>query len=90
MRLSRSSRFKRSFKKLPKAIQDDLEKRLNRFVDDPFDPLLRTHKLRGNLASYFALCLRDGYRVLFVFQDRNAVLLVNVGSHDDYDKWSRG
>lgn len=89
MKVSRSSRFKRSFKRLPPHIQDDFGQKINVFFIRPFDPSLNTHRLHGNLASYYAFYLRDGYRVLFEFEGENDVLLVNIGSHDDYRKWER-
>lgn len=89
MQVTRSSRFKRSFKKLPPRIQNDFDSKIRRFFRNPFDPSLRTHKLHGNLGSYYAFYLRDGYRVLFDFEDDNNILLVNIGSHDEYEKWER-
>lgn len=89
MRIERSSRFKRSYKKLPDAIKDDFDKKIALFFSHPFDPKLKTHKLQGELGSYYAFYLHGGYRVLFSFEEDN-ILLVNVGSHDDYAKWGHG
>jgi len=89
MQITSSSRFKRSFKKLSRLLQIDFEKRIILFIKDPFHPTLRTHKLSGNLDEYYSFYLRDGFRVLFVFETKNVALLVNVGSHDDYKKWGR-
>ncbi|MBI2444324.1 MAG: type II toxin-antitoxin system mRNA interferase toxin, RelE/StbE family [Candidatus Magasanikbacteria bacterium] len=89
MRIDRSSRFKRSYQKLPSPIKNSFDERIGLFFKNPFDPVLRTHKLHGNLDSYYAFCLRDGYRVLFEFADRDSILLVNIGGHDDYAKWAR-
>ena len=85
-----SSRFTRSYKKMSLRIKEDFGEKIERFKTHPFDSTLGTHKLHGNLDDYFAFCLRDGYRVLFDFEGDNNVLLVNIGSHDDYSKWSRG
>ena len=90
MKISRSYRFKRSYKKLPFHIQDDFSKRIKFFSSNPFESSLKTHKLRGNLDDYYAFYLQDGYRVLFEFENDNNVLLINIGSHDDYVKWGRG
>ncbi len=90
MKLNRSTRFKRSFKKLPPHIQEDFEAKIKLFVSNPFRPSLRTHKLSGNLSACYAFYLRDGYRVLFDFAKDDIVILVNIGSHDDYQKWTRG
>ena len=84
-----SSRFKRSFKKLPSTIKKNFNKRIEIFYQDPFDPILETHKLKGKLDEYYSFYLCDGYRVLFDFVESEVILLVNVGSHDDYKKWAR-
>ncbi len=83
------SRFERSFKRMPLHICEDFEKKISIFQEHPFNPLLRTHKLGGRLREYYAFYLRDGYRVLFDFVAPTTALLVNIGSHDDYQKWSR-
>ena len=54
---------------------------LRRFAADPRDPLLRTHKLRGELKAYWAFSVDDDLRVLFRW-DGNEAFLVNLGSHD--------
>ena len=84
-----SSRFKRSFKKMPKHIQQDFGERVAQFAKNPFHTHLKTHKLHGRLGDDYAFCLMDGYRVLFDFVDNNIVLLVNIGDHDEYKKWAR-
>ncbi|HEX9664641.1 MAG TPA: type II toxin-antitoxin system mRNA interferase toxin, RelE/StbE family [Patescibacteria group bacterium] len=89
MRVYPSSRFKRSYKKLSFSIKDDFNSKIKIFFRHPFDSRLKTHKLRGKLDSYYAFYLREGYRVLFVFEDDDNVLLINVGSHDDYARWSK-
>ncbi|OIO52292.1 type II toxin-antitoxin system mRNA interferase toxin, RelE/StbE family [Candidatus Peregrinibacteria bacterium CG08_land_8_20_14_0_20_41_10] len=89
MRIDYSSRFKRSFNKLPADLQNDFDQKIKIFFNNSFNPSLKTHKLRGNLASYYAFYLRDGYRVLFEFEDDNNILLVNIGGHNDYSKWSK-
>lgn len=85
-----STRFKRSFKKQPPHIKADFADKIEIFKTHPFHPLLHTHKLRGRLALYYGFYLQDGFRVLFDFMESNTVLLVNIGSHDDYKKWARG
>lgn len=84
-----SSRFKRSFKKQPSYIKEDFAKKIEVFRMYPFHPSLGTHKLSGNLSCCYSFVLRDGFRVLFDFVEKDGVLLVNIGGHDDYRKWSR-
>lgn len=48
------SSFKRALKKTVRQRPDlaqKIERILARLADDPFDPVLRTHKLKGELAA---------------------------------------
>ena len=84
-----STRFKRSYKKMPAKIKKDFSQKIKVFQKDPFQPSLNTHKLKGSLDEYYSFYLKDGYRVLLDFVEENTVVLVNIGSHKDYSKWSR-
>ena len=55
---------------------------LRRFAADPSDPLLRIHKLKGDLRDYWAFSVDDDLRVLFRWYD-DVAFLVNLGSHDE-------
>ena len=55
---------------------------LRRFAADPSDPLLRVHKLKGDLGDYWAFSVDDNLRVLFRW-DGDVAFLVNLGSHDE-------
>ena len=55
---------------------------LRRFARDPMDPILRSHKLQGDLAAYWAFSVDSDLRVLFRWED-DEVFLVNLGSHDE-------
>ncbi len=55
---------------------------LRRFAADPQDPLLHTHKLKGELEAYWAFSVDDDLRVLFRWEGDEA-FLVHLGSHDE-------
>lgn len=55
---------------------------LRRFASDPRDPILRTRRLKGDLAAYWAFSVDDDLRVLFRW-DGDVAFLVNLGSHDE-------
>ncbi|HTE64865.1 MAG TPA: type II toxin-antitoxin system RelE/ParE family toxin [Candidatus Binatia bacterium] len=55
---------------------------LLRFAADPKDPLLRSHKLKGELKNYWAFSVDDDLRVVFRWEAGEA-FLVNLGSHDE-------
>jgi mRNA interferase YafQ len=82
MRVRASSRFLRRSKKIREPQASMLRAALRRFAADPRDPLLRTHKLKGELDGYWAFSVDDDLRVLFRW-DADVVFLVNIGTHDE-------
>lgn len=87
MEVHYSTRFTRSYQALPQHIQKDFDEQIARFIKNPRDPQLRTHKLKGKLVGCLAFVLRDGCRVLFQFISRNVVRLTSIGPHDHYRRW---
>jgi mRNA-degrading endonuclease YafQ of YafQ-DinJ toxin-antitoxin module len=81
VRLTASSRFLRKARKLKDPQASMLRAALRRFAADPQDPLLRTHKLKGELDSYWAFSVDADLRVLFRWEGDEA-FLVNLGSHE--------
>jgi addiction module RelE/StbE family toxin len=58
---------------------------LQALSDDAFNAKLRTHKLKGDLAGVWACSAGYDLRILFEFVDhenREAILLLSIGSHD--------
>ena len=55
---------------------------LRRFSINPRDPLLRTHRLKGELGGYWAFSVADDLRVVFRWEGEVA-FLVGLGSHDE-------
>ena len=82
MRVRASSRFLRRSKKIREPQASMLRAALRRVAADPRDPLLRTHKLKGELDGYWAFSVDDDLRVLFRW-DADVVLLVSIGTHDE-------
>ncbi len=82
MRVTASSRFLRKAKKLREPRPSLLRAALRRFAADPQDPLLHTHKLKGDLSDYWSFSVDDDLRVLFRWHGEN-VFLVNIGTHDE-------
>jgi addiction module RelE/StbE family toxin len=86
MEIIYSSRFAREYKRLPNNIKDVAEKQEIVFREDPFDPRLKTHKLKGRLSGFLSFSIGYKYRIIFEFaKDKNAVHFHSVGDHDIYD-----
>jgi mRNA-degrading endonuclease YafQ of YafQ-DinJ toxin-antitoxin module len=80
MRVIASSRFMRRAKKLREPQATMLRAALRRFAADPRDPLLRLHRMKGDLADYWAFAVDDDLRVLLRWTGDEA-FLINLGTH---------
>ena len=78
-----SSSFKKSVKK-HLSDRDKIEKIINKFIKNPFDPSLKTHKLSGKLSSYWSFSVDYHIRILFEFIDEQTVGLIDLGTHEIY------
>ncbi len=84
MEIFYSPRFKRSFKKLPKNLQESTWRKIEIFRESPFHPSLKTHKLA--IENLWAFSVDFKNRIIFSFLDSSEVLLVNIGDHSIYRK----
>ncbi len=76
---------KRFTKRQPVAAEA-IRQTLNQLQEDAFEASLRTHKLKGDLAGYWASSA--GYDLRVVFQlvqhgGAEAILLLSVGTYDE-------
>ena len=58
-------------------------KKLEIFQNDPFDPLLRTHNLKGDLKAYRSFSVTHEIRVVFKFTDEGFALFTDIGTQDE-------
>ncbi|HAA30016.1 MAG TPA: type II toxin-antitoxin system mRNA interferase toxin, RelE/StbE family [Cyanobacteria bacterium UBA8553] len=86
-----SSSFTRAFKatvrKRPE-LQQKIEQRLRLLAAEPFDPLLRTHKLKGQLSGAWSCNVEYDCRIVFNFVQNSEsgeeeILLIDIGTHDE-------
>ena len=82
MRLAFTPRFGRRARKLTALQRALLRAALRRFAVDPRDPVLRSHRLRGELDGYWAFTVDYDLRVLFR-RDGDVATLVSLGTHDE-------
>jgi addiction module RelE/StbE family toxin len=87
MEVSFSDSFKKVFTKRVKStkIEPEFWIRLELFVNEPFDPRLKTHKLSGKLKDLWSFSIEYDLRVVFYFtkdKPKKAVFL-DIGTHDE-------
>lgn len=86
MEIGFSSSFKKAFKKRIKGNKE-LEKKywekVGVFIKDPFDRILKTHKLSGKLQDLWSFSIEYDSRIIFYFTDNGNVVFVDLGKHDE-------
>ena len=86
-----SSSFKRAFKAIIKRQPDlkpKIEATLKLLADDLYNPILRTHKLKGKLSGAWACSVEYDCRIVFSFEQNQETLaeeinLIDIGTHDE-------
>jgi len=85
MKIIYGSKFAREYKKLLDNIKDIAEEQEALFRKNPFDPKLKTHKLKGKLSGVLSFSIGHKYRIIFEFsKDKNTTYFHSVGNHDIY------
>jgi len=82
-RIHYSSDFRKAYKKLPRSVQNIVDRKDKLFRENPFQPSLYTHKLHGPLAGLWSSWITRDYQVLFEFA-KNAVIFYDIGTHNIY------
>lgn len=79
--------FKRVIKKYP-HLRNDIKETLELLAENPYAPILATHKLKGKLSDLWACSVGYYMRIIFDFvksenQTEEDILLLEIGTHDD-------
>lgn len=84
--LTWDNRFKRDLKKYVSQhpeMESKIRDKLDVFVENPFAPELRNHKLTGRLKDLRAIVIDYDCRIVFKFVEKDSALLIGIGSHDE-------
>lgn len=79
-----TSKFRKSYKKLPRSVKENAKEKEKIFRNNPFDARLETHKLHGKYKKYWAFAVAGQYRILFAFVKPDMVDFINIGTHEIY------
>ena len=79
--------FRRAVRRQPE-IRPRVERVLRLVSEDPFQPALRSHKLKGDLAGAWACTVDYDNRILFELvqnpdSGEEEILLLTMGTHDE-------
>lgn len=86
MEISFSSSFKRSLKKRIKnkpGLEKKFWTKIKIFIDNPFEPSLKTHRLSGKLKDCWSFSVEYDVRIIYFYSDKNKVVFIAIGSHKE-------
>lgn len=80
MKISYSKNFIKQAKKLPHHVRESLIERIDRFCQNPLDPFIQNHKLKGAYREYGSINVTGDYRALYYMRG-DEVIFDFVGTH---------
>lgn len=81
MELHFTNRFKKQFKKIPNSVQISFEERIDLFLTDPTNQVLRVHPLKGKYAGYWSLNITGDIRALYRKDGDEIIIFALIGTH---------
>lgn len=84
MRIFYTKKFEREYKKISKELKLKTEVREDLFRKDPYNKILKTHKLSGGLDDLWSFSVDYKNRVIFEFVDKDVAFFYSIGDHDIY------
>ena len=84
MKVAYAPLFVRQYKKLPQALQDEIDEKIALFQEKPDHPFLKTHKLQGRLIERLSFSVNYQYRIIFRYLSIKEAVLLCVGDHSIY------
>jgi mRNA-degrading endonuclease YafQ of YafQ-DinJ toxin-antitoxin module len=84
IRVVYTKKFIRQYSKLPPALQNAVKEKITEFSVRNHHKKLKVHKLKGKLKNYYGFSVDYSNRIVFMWDDKNTVALLDVGNHDIY------
>ena len=73
--------FEKNYIKLRVSEKNKFKERLNAFVEDPFNPLLGNHALKGKYRAYRSINIGGDLRAVYKAIKNEECLFVAIGTH---------
>jgi len=84
MKIFYTSKFKKTFKKLPIWLKRKSIEKEKLFRKNICDKTLKTHKLSWKLKWYYSFSIDYSYRIMFEIDNNNNVYFINIWNHSIY------
>lgn len=81
MKIRYSRKFIKQLSKQPEKVQKAFYLRLRIFEEDPYDPILRQHPLKGKLKGMYSIDVTGDVRAIYEVEGDKLYLYVMIGTH---------
>lgn len=81
MTIQYAPKFKKQYKKLPVKLQLQFDERLLLFLEDPTNPILRIHPLKGTYSGYWSMNISGDLRALYLKKADELIIFALIGTH---------
>jgi len=81
MTIQYTPKFKKQYKKLPVNFQKQFDERLLLFLEDPTNPVLRVHPLKGSYSGYWSMNVSGDLRALYLKKGDELIIFALIGTH---------
>lgn len=83
MKYARSLKFNKRHQRLSKEMRERVDVRLLLFVQNPHDPLLDNHLLKGKHAGLRSINISGDLRAIYQPVSADAVYFIDLGTHHE-------
>ena len=85
MNIKRHPDFKKHYRQRidnnPKLVKKTME-RLQLFQENPSNPILKDHQLKGDKSEFRAFSVTGDIRIVYLPEPQDEVILLDIGSHN--------
>lgn len=74
-------KFAKQLGKYPDKVHDTFQKRIEIFLNNPFDPSLSNHPLTGRWMGFRSINISGDLRAVYELVDRETAYFVAFGTH---------
>lgn len=83
MKIEFSRTFEKQYAKLRSQEKNKVDHVISSFQDNPYDPILKNHSLKGEMKGRRAIAAGGDLRLIFrEYEKYTLVLFLEVGSHN--------
>ncbi len=82
MRIFFRTYFQKKYSKLSEKLRTQVRNRIFLFENNPADPLLRSHPLKGKYKGYSSINITGDYRAIYTAIDKDTIEFIDIDTHD--------